>query len=523
MTNLTQLRWVARLFCIFTLAVSAPVFGQTVNLSLGSTSGQPGTSVSIPLAYAPNGAQASGLMWTFQYSASDLTDLAVTAGQAVTAAGKAIDCSSTGSGRYTCIASGMNANVIGNGTIATATFKLAPGTTVGSSSVEVLDSRASSTAGDSVTAAGSAGTITVLRTVALSGIGCNPSTLTAPASTVCTVSLSAAAGTSGFPVTLGYSASAASVSMPSGLTIPAGAASGTFTLQVNSATSATAVQVTATAEGVSRSTSISVSPQSAGDITPPVISSVASTPNATSAVVKWTTNEASDSRVEYGTSASSLTQVVADAARLTSHAINLPNLTAGVTYYYRIKSTDAAGNTATSPASGAHTFKTTSTPAEQYTVFPTTATPAILADRDTKSVELGMKFRSDVDGYVTGVRFYKGSSTNSGTHVGTLWTSSGQKLGSVTFTNETATGWQQATFTSPIPVKANTTYVISYFAPNGRYSATAKYFTSTAIHNPPLHVPAGAAGVYRYGSTSGFPTQTYNNSNYWVDVVFQPK
>jgi hypothetical protein len=34
-------------------------------------------------------------------------------------------------------------------------------------------------------------------------------------------------------------------------------------------------------------------------------------------------------------------------------------------------------------------------------------------------VELGVKFTSDVDGQVTGIRFYKGSG-NSGTHVGNL-------------------------------------------------------------------------------------------------------
>ncbi|MDQ3932901.1 MAG: DUF4082 domain-containing protein, partial [Actinomycetota bacterium] len=39
------------------------------------------------------------------------------------------------------------------------------------------------------------------------------------------------------------------------------------------------------------------------------------------------------------------------------------------------------------------------------------------------------------------------------------------------------------------------------------------------------HAPAsntsGGNGVYRYG-TSGFPTSSYNASNYWVDVTFTP-
>ena len=55
---------------------------------------------------------------------------------------------------------------------------------------------------------------------------------------------------------------------------------------------------------------------------------------------------------------------------------------------------------------------------------------------DTAAVELGVKFRSDVDGYVTGVRFYKGTG-NTGTHVGHLWSATGTNLGTVTFTGET--------------------------------------------------------------------------------------
>ena len=71
------------------------------------------------------------------------------------------------------------------------------------------------------------------------------------------------------------------------------------------------------------------------------------------------------------------------------------------------------------------------------------------------------------------MRFYKGAN-NTGTHVGKLWTSTGTLLGQVTFIDETATGWQQALFSSPIAIDANTTYVVSYFAPNGGYAVNAQ-------------------------------------------------
>ena len=155
--------------------------------------------------------------------------------------------------------------------------------------------------------------------------------------------------------------------------------------------------------------------------------------------------------------------------------------------------------------------------------------PATPAAADTDAVELGVKFRAAQDGFITGIRFYKGTG-NTGTHIGSLWTSTGTKLGSVTFTNETATGWQQATFATPIAVTANTTYIASYHAPNGRYALNT-FGLSTAVTNGPATTLTalasgtdGGNGVYNYSTTPGtFPTNTFNASNYWVDVTYTPR
>ena len=139
-------------------------------------------------------------------------------------------------------------------------------------------------------------------------------------------------------------------------------------------------------------------------------------------------------------------------------------------------------------------------------------------------MELGVRFRADVAGYVTGLRFYKGPQ-NTGTHVGTLWTDDGQRLAQATFTNETATGWQQASFAAPVPVAPNTVYVASYHAPQGRYSQDAGYFAAAGVDRPPLRAPrdgeSGPNGLYRYSPAPAFPTQTFEAANYWVDVVFE--
>ena len=155
--------------------------------------------------------------------------------------------------------------------------------------------------------------------------------------------------------------------------------------------------------------------------------------------------------------------------------------------------------------------------------WPPSATPANPSISDTGAVELGVKFRTDLDGFITGVRFYKGVN-NTGTHVGNLWTSAGALLATATFTNETASGWQQVTFGTPVAVTANTVYVASYHAPNGRYASDNNAFAGAGVSNPPVTLlqdgVSGGNGVYRYGASSGFPSSTYLSSNYWVDVVF---
>src|SRR4029077_4234092 len=110
-----------------------------------------------------------------------------------------------------------------------------------------------------------------------------------------------------------------------------------------------------------------------------------------------------------------------------------------------------------------------------------------------------------------------------GTHIGNLWDATGALLATATFTNETASGWQQVTFESPVAINPNTTYVASYHTTAGNYGYDSAYFAAMGVDNSPLHAVAngvaGGNGVYVYGATA-FPTQTFNATNYWVDVVF---
>lgn len=96
------------------------------------------------------------------------------------------------------------------------------------------------------------------------------------------------------------------------------------------------------------------------DSTAPTISSVSSSGVTTSgATITWTTSEASTSQIEYGTTANYGSSTALDSTQVTSHSVSLSGLSESITYHYRVKSQDAAGNLATS---GDYTFTTTTSP-----------------------------------------------------------------------------------------------------------------------------------------------------------------
>src|SRR5271166_2567980 len=74
-----------------------------------------------------------------------------------------------------------------------------------------------------------------------------------------------------------------------------------------------------------------------------------------------------------------------------------------------------------------------------------------VSDGSNVNYELGMKFTSGVAGQIAGIRFWK-SSEESGTHVGHIWSGSGQLLATLAFTNESGSGWQSQMFTSPVVI-----------------------------------------------------------------------
>ncbi|MCP2044919.1 hypothetical protein L1278_002980 [Pontibacter sp. HSC-36F09] len=188
----------------------------------------------------------------------------------------------------------------------------------------------------------------------------------------------------------------------------------------------------------------------------------------------------------------------------------------------RSRAFDDSGNLSSPAVVNVSIGGTTTPVACPCSVFPTASAPTGALQNDGQALQLGMKFRASTNGFVTGVRFYKQIS-NTGTHTGQLYSSTGSLLATVTFSNETSTGWQQANFASPVAVTAGTTYIISYHSSAGNYSADDNGFNQAIINGPLTGLQSGtdgANGVYSYTAAPAFPTSSFSASNYWVDVVF---
>lgn len=271
--------------------------------------------------------------------------------------------------------------------------------------------------------------------------------------------------------------------------------------------------------------------------TPP--SSTVASPAAGAAVADGTRLTVSGTATASGGSVVAGVEVSTDSGS-TWHPATIPSAAASTTWSYswvahgnpsttvRSRAVDDNGNIET-PSAGS--LVNVSCPCS---VWGANVTPGTVDENDINAVELGVKFKSDVGGSITGVRFYK-STANTGTHIGNLWSSTGALLATATFTSETASGWQQVTFSAPVPIVANTVYIASYFAPRGHYSADGTYLygqpapasgAAGITDSAPLHVvrhtTTSGNGLYRYSASSAFPTSTYNGENYWVDVSFVP-
>jgi hypothetical protein len=143
-------------------------------------------------------------------------------------------------------------------------------------------------------------------------------------------------------------------------------------------------------------------------------------------------------------------------------------------------------------------------------------------DRKGGGIEVGLKFRTSIAGYVDGIRYYK-TPGDSGSRIIQLYSIGGNLLASKAVNSETDSGWQAVFFDTAVPIDVDTTYIAAYFSSLGNYILTA-YALKTAVTNGPLTALSdstdGLNGIFKYTSTPVLPDSGYLSSNYWVDVIF---
>ena len=226
------------------------------SLTLASSTATAGSTVPLNLSLSsPTGGEPAALQWTLSYPTASVTGVSVAAGASVTAAGKSVSCAS-GTGTYTCIVSGLNANIIADGVVAVISVTLSA--TASTIPIGVSNAAGASLVGVAIPVSATGSTITIPQPVALtvSSLACSPASMAPGGSSTCQLSLSGAAGSGGVMVALNSGSS--SLSMPTSVTVPAGSNAASFTSTAGSFSSNQSAVITASLNGSSATASIAL-------------------------------------------------------------------------------------------------------------------------------------------------------------------------------------------------------------------------------------------------------------------------
>lgn len=141
--------------------------------------------------------------------------------------------------------------------------------------------------------------------------------------------------------------------------------------------------------------------------------------------------------------------------------------------------------------------------------------PEILVNSEATALSIGSQFMVDQQCVLSAARFYKGDSTNGGTHVARLWNAgNASQISSVTFTGETASGWQRQAFPDTPLLQPWTRYIISIDTPQGHYSNTLHLFDGGHFIDGPIRTDNGMFN----SSVSAIPNTVFSNGWYAVGV-----
>ncbi|HUI54257.1 MAG TPA: hypothetical protein VLY04_04760, partial [Bryobacteraceae bacterium] len=210
-------------------------------LSSGTAAANGTVALNLSLT-SPSGSEPAAVQWTLTYPASSVTAISAVVGSVASGAGKTVTCFG-GSGSYTCIAAGMNASIIPNGTLAVVNLTMAVGAT--STPIGVTNTLGALPDGTAVSISATGGTVTGgALPIQVSTLACNPLSLGPSASSTCTVTLNQAAPAGGSTVTLTNTNT--TLTVPASVTVPAAATTATFNATTAAIASSQSATVTAT-------------------------------------------------------------------------------------------------------------------------------------------------------------------------------------------------------------------------------------------------------------------------------------
>ena len=147
--------------------------------------------------------------------------------------------------------------------------------------------------------------------------------------------------------------------------------------------------------------------------------------------------------------------------------------------------------------------------------FHGTTVPSNTFYPDPDPVELALRFSSAVSGNITAIRWYK-DAAHTGVVTGRVYDNNQALIYEGVFPD--GVGWVEHILPAPIPINSGEEYVVSIHTTSG-YISSGGYFTSPiTVGNLTASTPNN---IFLYGAGGSYPTDTWNASNYWVDVEFE--
>jgi hypothetical protein len=161
--------------------------------------------------------------------------------------------------------------------------------------------------------------------------------------------------------------------------------------------------------------------------------------------------------------------------------------------------------------------------ATEYSIWGSTTVGTENVDPLEPNIVIGTKFKTNTNGNIIACRWQRISGQAQATSFA-LYQGSTNISGTNTISGGTDSGWQRQNFSSAQSVTSGTIYMICLLHPGlpTAYYVTGAFFASAYTNGPLTAVATSESsnGLYEYSPTMVAPTNNFNNTCYYIDVVF---